>query len=49
MVYCSPWGHKESDMTEQINNNDKGELDPAPTTTDPVYPKQRWKIPHATT
>ena len=19
---CSPWGHKESDMTEQVNNND---------------------------
>ena len=18
-VYCSPWGHKESDMTEQLN------------------------------
>ena len=20
---CSPWGHKESDMTEQLNNNIK--------------------------
>ena len=20
---CSPWGHKESDMTEQLNNNKK--------------------------
>ena len=20
--FCSPWGHKESDMTEQLNNND---------------------------
>ena len=19
--YCSPWGHKESDMTQQLNNN----------------------------
>ena len=19
---CSPWGHKESDMTKQVNNND---------------------------
>ena len=19
MVYCSPWGHKQSDMTEQLN------------------------------
>ena len=21
LVGCSPWGHKESDMTEQLNNN----------------------------
>ena len=21
LVCCSPWGHKESDMTEQPNNN----------------------------
>ena len=21
LVYCSPWGHKESDMTEWLNNN----------------------------
>ena len=21
LVCCSPWGHKESDMTEQITNN----------------------------
>ena len=20
LVYCSPWGHKESDTTEQLNN-----------------------------
>ena len=20
LVCCSPWGHKESDMTEQLNN-----------------------------
>ena len=19
LAYCSPWGHKESDMTEQLN------------------------------
>jgi len=24
LVYCSPWGHKELDMTEQRNNNNKG-------------------------
>ena len=22
LVCCSPWGHKESDMTEQLNYND---------------------------
>ena len=21
LVCCSPWGHKESDMTEQLSNN----------------------------
>ena len=21
LVHCSPWGHKESDMTEQLNNS----------------------------
>ena len=24
----SPWGHKESDRTERLNNNKKGELIP---------------------
>ena len=23
LVYCSPWGHKESDITEWLNNNNK--------------------------
>ena len=23
LVCCSPWGHKESDMTEHLNNNNK--------------------------
>ena len=23
LVCCSPWGHKESDMTEQLNNNQR--------------------------
>ena len=23
LVCCSPWGHKQSDMTEQLNNNNK--------------------------
>ena len=22
LVCCSPWGHKQQDMTEQLNNND---------------------------
>ena len=28
LVCCSPWGHKESDTTEQLNNNDRGHLIP---------------------
>ena len=24
LVCCSPWGHKESDTTEQLTNNNKG-------------------------
>ena len=23
LACCSPWGHKESDMTEQLNNKNK--------------------------
>ena len=23
LACCSPWGHKESDMTERLNNEDK--------------------------
>ena len=23
LVCCSPWGHKESDTTERLNNNNK--------------------------
>ena len=26
LVCCSPWGHKESDMTWQLNNNHSGIL-----------------------
>ena len=26
LTWCSPWGHKESDMTEQLNNNNKSFL-----------------------
>ena len=24
LACCSPWGHKESDMTQQLNNNNNG-------------------------
>ena len=24
LVCCRPWGHKESDMTEPLNNSNKG-------------------------
>ena len=24
LTYCSPWGHRESDMTEQLNSNNVG-------------------------
>ena len=26
LVCCSPWGHKESDMIEQLNNSSKSNL-----------------------
>ena len=26
LVCCSPWGHKELDMTEQVNNNKKSKI-----------------------
>ena len=28
LACCSPWGHKESDMTGQLNSNNKKTLDP---------------------
>ena len=27
LVFCSPWGHKELDRTEQLNNNPNKEPD----------------------
>ena len=27
LACCSPWGHKELDMTEQLNNNNDQPLD----------------------
>ena len=32
LVHCSPGGHKESDMTERLNNNKK-----SPETKNAVY------------
>ena len=26
LACCSPWGHKESDMTEQLNENNSNKL-----------------------
>ena len=26
LVCCSPWGHKESDMTERLTNNDESKI-----------------------
>ena len=26
LVSCSPWGHKESDTMEQLNNKNKGSV-----------------------
>ena len=26
LVWCSPWGRKESDMTEQLNNNNNNKI-----------------------
>ena len=26
LVYCNPWGHKESDTTEQLNDNNHGTI-----------------------
>ena len=28
LACCSPWGHKESDMTEQLNNNQSDGISP---------------------
>ena len=51
LVCCSPWGYKESDMTEQLNNNIKQRLgfilifpfgylfDPAPLIEKVVFDK----------
>ena len=33
LAWCSPWGHKEWDTTEQLHNNNLGELTPASTIT----------------
>ena len=30
LVCCSPWGHKELDMTEQLNNKDNKDVEAGP-------------------
>ena len=27
LACCSPWGHKESDITERLSNSNKGQKD----------------------
>ena len=29
LVFCSPWGHKESDMTEQLNGTESPKVHPS--------------------
>ena len=38
LAWCSPRGHKELDTTEQLNNNNLGELTPASTITKTLLP-----------
>ena len=33
LACCSPWGHKESDTTEQLNQTDTMESEPRNTTS----------------
>ena len=28
LMCCSPWGHKESDVTERLNNNNNDKAEP---------------------
>ena len=37
LVCCSPWGYKESDMTERLNNNNRWQADCKESK--PVHPK----------
>ena len=32
LACCNPWGHKKSDMTQQLNNNVRGEFSQAEET-----------------
>ena len=36
LVNCSPWGRKESDMTEQLDNNKQITIGKSYTVTSPV-------------
>ena len=33
LMCCSPWGHKESDMTEKLNNKNSKDVE-----TGPIHP-----------
>ena len=41
---CSPWGRKESDTTEQLNNNNRGWLLRATSNTEKLEVKEQKKI-----
>ena len=46
LACCSPWGHKEPDMTEQLNNNETKDLHPqnhAILMTEIKEDTNRWK------
>ena len=44
LVCCSPWGHKESDTTEQLNNNSNS-FSVSNKTMAPHSSTLAWKIP----
>ena len=37
LVCCSPWGHKKSDTTEQLNNNKEGGVFVSPEVLTPAH------------
>ena len=43
LVCCSPWGHKESDTTEQLNNNNTQLMDQGTIGMKALKPDTGWK------